>query len=150
MSRARDAEPSGAWRVIVAVAACTMLLASGCGRGDGIPRYRVSGTVSFNGSPVPAGMVYLNPDTTAGNDGPPGFAQIVAGRFDTAAKGGRHAIAGAHEVVIEGYEPPPADSTSEAGGRRLFGNFRVKLDVPKAASEHDFDVPAEAARRMTN
>lgn len=122
----------------------------GCSQGDGIPRYRVSGTVTFGGNPVPAGMIYFNPDMKKGNNGPPGFAEISAGRFDTASKGSRHVIAGAHEVVIEGHDPGPANGVSEASGRRLFGGYRVPLDLPAAASQHTFEVPAEASRQMAN
>jgi hypothetical protein len=137
---------AGAWCGLIVGAACAVLTASGCNRGDGIPRYRVSGSVSFDGRAVPAGMVYFNPDTTAGNDGPAGFAPIVAGHYDTAAKGGRPAIAGPHQVVIEGHEPMSAAASGDVQGRPLFGGYRIPLDLPAAASQHDFAVPADAAK----
>ena len=131
-----------------AVAICLAIAAIGCNRGDGISRYRVSGSVTFQGRPVPAGMVYFNPDVKAGNDGPPGFAAIVDGRYDTGAKGGRHAIAGPHQVVIEGHEPGASGGQEETSGRPLFGGYSVPLDLPAAASQHDFVVPAEAAKKI--
>ena len=147
----RSGAPGRRWRCApVAALACGALAALGCNGGDGISRYRVSGTVSFDGHPVPAGMIYFNPDAAAGNDGPAGFAEIVAGRYDTAAKGGRHAIAGPHQVVIEGHDPGPAGAAGEVAGRPLFGGHRVSLDLPAAASQHDFDVPASAATSIVN
>jgi len=122
----RSGAPGRRWRCApVAALACGALAALGCNGGDGISRYRVSGTVSFDGHPVP-------------------------GRYDTTAKGGRHAIAGPHQVVIEGHDPGPAGAAGEVAGRPLFGGHRVSLDLPAAASQHDFDVPASAATSIVN
>ena len=43
-----------------------LLLAAGCGEA-GPARYHVSGKVTFNGQPVPAGQIVFEPDPTAGN-----------------------------------------------------------------------------------
>src|SRR5204862_378695 len=59
------------------------LAAVGCGES----RVEVSGEVTFDGKPVPAGRIYFNPDFTKGNDGPQGYADIKDGKFDTRNKG---------------------------------------------------------------
>ena len=63
------------WAFIGTVAA----LLVGCGDG-GLKRYRVSGDVSFQGKPVPAGSIIFTPDTAKGNAGPQGTANIIDGR----------------------------------------------------------------------
>ena len=53
----------------------------GCGGAveSGPPRFRLSGKVTFDGKPVPAGTIYFEPAT-----GPAGSAQIKDGQYDTA------------------------------------------------------------------
>ena len=119
-------------------------IATGCNDGSG---YRVSGTVVFQGRPVPAGTIYFHPNKAAGNAGPSGFAQIVDGTFDTAAGRGRGVLAGSHNVEISGYEPAtPSAENPEGGGVSLFAGYREVIDLPAAASRHDFVVPADAAK----
>ena len=62
-------------------------LASGCG-GSG---HRISGKVTLDGKPVPAGKIYFIPDTAKGNSGPTRYADIVDGAYDTGATGGKAA-----------------------------------------------------------
>lgn len=135
-------------RFLTALLACAALGGlPGCGRSDGFARHRVSGTVTLNGRPVPAGKVYFNPDVAAGNDGPPAYAEIRDGAFDTSAANGRDAISGPHQVVINGYEPATASADSEFGGAKpLFGDYRTTVVLPEAASQQAFDVPAAAAK----
>lgn len=140
-----------AWRTgvrlgVVAVCLCVF----GCG-GDGIRRHRVSGRITFDGEPVPAGTIYFNPDTSAGNDGPSGFAAIVSGTFDTRAKRGRGTIAGAHTILVEGHAPAETDAASEAGGKMLFPRYEMKKDLPATDSMLDIDVPTDAGKaRVVN
>ena len=56
-----------------------MVLVAGC---DGDRVYHVQGTVSIGGTPVPAGVIWFDPDIQKGNtNGPQGYAQIKDGRF---------------------------------------------------------------------
>jgi hypothetical protein len=133
------ARPTSAAVLVLAVVG--MICGSGCGGQDG---YRVSGTVTFADNPVPAGMIYFEPDSTRGNSGPTGFAPIKDGRFDTAAQGrSRGTNGGPQRVRIDGHEPSPAGEFAETGGRRLFEGYSVFVDLPKAASIHNFDVPGD-------
>ena len=125
------------------------LAAAGCG-GDGIRRHRVTGKVTFDGEPVPAGTIYFNPDVAAGKDGPPGFAAIVNGAFDTRAQRGRGPVAGPHTILVDGHVPPE-DPAAEAGGKVLFQRFELKKDLPASDSTLDVDVPAKAGKaRIVN
>jgi hypothetical protein len=131
------------WLIIAA-----LIVGSGCNDGSG---YRVSGTVVFQGRPVPAGTIYFHPNKAAGNEGPSGFAQIVDGNFDTAARRGRGVIAGSHKVEISGYEPAtPSAENPEGGGVSLFAGYREVIEFPAAASRHEFVVPDDAAKNRGN
>lgn len=110
---------------------------------DGIVRHRVSGTVRWGDRPLPAGSVYFEPDIARGNDGPVGYARVVAGAFDTALSG-KGAISGPHRVRIDGHEP--TDINSEQSGRPGFSGFIVPIDLPATDSVQDFAVPATAGR----
>ena len=112
-----------------------VLVTSGCGSSeDGGPvRYRVSGTVTFDGNPVPAGTIYFQP--APGNPGPQGFATIVDGEYDT-ADSGKGTVGGAHSVRIEG---------ADASGTPIFVPHFEDLNLSTEASTHEFDVPASAA-----
>src|SRR5947207_3360144 len=55
----------------------------GCFAENGPTRYRISGTVTFNGQPVPHGEILFTPDSSQGNSGPQGIATIQDGRYDT-------------------------------------------------------------------
>jgi hypothetical protein len=104
-------------------------------------RYDLSGAVTFDGKPVPAGLVVINPDLSKQNDGPQGMAEIKAGRFDTRASA-KGAPAGAVVLVIDGFDGVPLPDQPQ--GKPLFVGHRVALDLPKAATEQAIEVPAAA------
>lgn len=123
------------------VAALCAVLLAGCGSAtDGPQRYRLSGKVTFNGQPVPAGQIIFEPDTSAGNSGPQGYAEIVDGAYRTDDKG---PVGGPQRIRISGYEGVSSDENHPA--TTLFSDYQTTADLPKANSELDFDVPATAA-----
>lgn len=127
------------------------LVCLGCG-GDGT--YRVSGKVTFKGQPVPAGKIYFMPDSSQGNSGPTGYADIKDGTYDTSLKGSVGCPPGAVIIAVEGIDPnsPPdkpkkgEEASSEATAKLLFPRYELKFDMPKSATVKDIEVPAEAAK----
>ena len=115
---------------------------SGCGGPGGPPRYPVSGSVTYAGSPLALGRISFEPDTSQANQGPGGYGDIVNGRYETYRTMG--AVGGPHRVVIEGY----AGDTPEQRLRRrpLFPPFITTVDLPTGKVEIDFAVPAAPAR----
>src|SRR5262245_56252175 len=67
----------------------------------------VSGNITFDGKPVPAGKVYILPDGSKGNSGVSGFADIKDGKYNTKLPGGQAAAPGAVIFAIEGIDPVP-------------------------------------------
>ncbi len=122
------------------------LTAMGCG-GDG--GNRISGKITFQGKPVPAGKIYFIPDGSKGNSGATGYADIKDGSYDTSS--GKGAVKGAVTVAIEGFDPSQAgekekgDTSGEVTVKSLFARYETKLDVTGSMTK-DFDVPAEAGK----
>ncbi len=129
-------------RVFVLMVCLAGVCAIGCGRS--VPKtYRVRGTVTFNGSPVPAGRIDFMPDARRGNSAMAGFAKIVGGAYDTAA-GGIGSAGGPMNVLVSGYEP--VAGTSERS-RALFLDHVITAELPAADSSFNVEVPASAATK---
>ena len=127
------------------VALGLLVAGTGCGR-RGPERYRVHGTVTHAGQPVPLGRIVFEPDLARGNRGPQGYAPIENGRFDTAAKFCQGTVGGATIVRIEGFEMIGNAEDATSPGRRLFETFETRIDLPRESVSRNFDVPVTAVR----
>jgi len=125
--------------VACGVAVC-LLLGTACSKRGRVQRHGVSGTVTFRGEPVPTGTIAFEPDASQGNDGPAGYADIVAGRYRTHLG----AVGGPHIVRITGAS---GDAEDEFTDTTLFRDYETTCDLPPQATTLDFDVPADAAKR---
>lgn len=126
----------------VLLAGCLLCFQSGCGGGgtDGPARYGLSGTVTYDGKPVPFGQMIFSPDTAAGNSGPQGFAEIRDGKYQTAE--GKGTVGGPHVVQITGFGSDPATGSEDNPVPPLFSEYQTKADLPKEDATMDFEVPA--------
>ena len=124
---------------------CTAILCLGSGcSAEKFPRYRISGKATWAGQPIPAGLIYFEPDFSQGNKGPAGRATIKDGVYDTAAAG-KGVVRGPHRVRVDGFDP--ARSKSDDGivqTTPLFETYETTLDLPAAPSEFNVDVPVSA------
>jgi hypothetical protein len=119
-------------------AICCVAALAGCTSGDKQTRYRVSGEVKFNGEPVQFGEVLFTPDGAQGNSGAQGIAEIKNGRYDT--QGSRApGIAGGPTVIV-------VTALKDDRGTLLI-EHEFKVDLPKADSTHDIDIPAAASKK---
>ncbi len=118
-----------------------VLLLSGCG-GEKI--YHLSGAVTFQGKPVPAGHIVFEPDTSAGNSGAASFATIKDGRYDTRSLNGHGSVGGPHHVRILGLDGIPRGEL--LNGMPVFPEYSTTADLPKADATQEFDVPRSAKR----
>jgi hypothetical protein len=110
----------------------------GCSSEAGPTRYRVSGEVKFDGKPVPFGEVLFTPDSAKGNSGAQGIATILDGKYDTAGSRAP-GVAGGPMVVR-------VTALSDSNGK-LLCEYEFSVDLPKANSEHNIDIPASAAKK---
>ncbi len=114
---------------------------AGCGAGnDGPPRYPLSGTVTFEGQPVPIGTIYFNPDGTQGNTGPGSAADIRDGKYETPA--GKGHVGGPMIIRVDGYDGIEVQENGETltQGKSMFPTFETKADLPKEKAEKNFVV----------
>ena len=119
---------------IAGVAVC------GCGRMKGPERYSIRGSVTFKGEPVPLGQIAFEPDASQGNEGPGGYADIIAGRYTTHMG----AVSGPHRVRISGQSGPVVDETKDV---TLFSDYVTSVMIDPEVPEIDFEVPEQAVRR---
>jgi len=127
--------------LLLSLLASAILLTSCSEKSTG--RVDVWGTVTFKGQPVPAGVIVMNPDLSKGNDGPQGMAEIREGRFDTRSLD-KGAPSGAVIFMIDGFDGvSQGDATS---GKPLFVGYKTQLNLPKAPSEQNIEVPESAGK----
>ncbi|NDC54528.1 MAG: hypothetical protein EBZ74_09630 [Planctomycetia bacterium] len=117
----------------------------GCGP-QGVARYDVEGTVTFDGKPLPRGTIRFEADATKGNSGPVGIAAIVDGSYSTAGDGSRGALRGPIVAVIMGL---PAAKPDVEYQRPLFEDYRIEATLEptgRSSTRLDFSVPKQTAR----
>src|SRR4051812_41319698 len=73
---------------------------SGCGSKNS--DYQLSGKVTFQGKPVPAGSIRFEPDAAAGNSGSGAHADVKAGEYKTRPEQGLRG--GAYKITISGTD----------------------------------------------
>lgn len=122
-------------------AAC--VLVAGC---DGDRVHHVKGTVTIGGVPVPAGVIWFDPDIGRGNTtGPQGHAEIKDGQFDTRAAGGG-VRPGAYRVRVEAFDGRPANELPF--GRPILAEpYEKDHEFPDKDSELTVDVPGPQGKR---
>jgi hypothetical protein len=121
-----------------AAPALLVVLVAGCG--DDEKLYDVSGTITFEGNPIPKGLIYFDPDPSAGTPGTQGFANIENGKFDTAASGKGKGIrgGGVYIIRISGFDGKEA---AEAPfGQFLFPQLELRKELPAQKQTFDYDV----------
>lgn len=82
------------------MAALSLAVCGGCGK-DGPEKASVSGTVTYNGEPIPRGVVAFIP--AEGTSGPTAGGSVVDGEFDIDDEKGP--VLGKHLVSISGTRP---------------------------------------------
>jgi hypothetical protein len=82
---------------------------SGCGEGDGLPRVEVSGTVTFDGKPLPVGLIQFHPEASLQGVAVSGGAVIEGGRYQISREQGL--TPGTYKVVILSH-----NNSDTAGG----------------------------------
>ncbi len=125
------------WLGGVALAAA-LVATAGCSKQEGPTRYRISGTVTLDGKPIPYGEVLFTPDPAKKASGPQGIAPIRDGRYDTAAEGGKGIAGGPTIVRVNGMTGP--------GGKTLC-EYETPVDLPRADGTHDIAVPKGGAAK---
>jgi len=119
-----------------------LLIANGCAESKP-GRFDVSGKVTHQGELLLKGTITFDPDASAGNSGPQGFARIRDGSFST-EQSGKGTLGGQHVVRIIGeMGPDPAKP-----GNVFYVNHRMQLDLPKERIVRDIEIPSESVESL--
>lgn len=105
-------------------------------------RHNYKGTVTYQGEPVPYGMIYFDPDESKGNHGVQGNGEIIDGKYETAS--GQGVVGGPMRVRIIGFDGiPPAGPEADMfpHGKELFSEQVISVDLPLGSGTHDFNLP---------
>lgn len=121
---------------VAALIAGSAILA-GCSRDK---QYDVKGTVTFGGNPVPAGVIWFEPDIAKGNTtGPQGYAQVKDGKFDT-RDNGRGVRPGLYLIRVEAFDGKPANELPF--GRPLVNPpYETSREFKAEPAEVSVDIP---------
>lgn len=108
---------------------------AGCSQTQGPPSYHLSGNITFNGQPVPAGTINFDP--VPGSSVIPGHATIKNGKYDT-RQGVGHG-GGKMQVRIAGFDGVAQGELTQ--GNPLFPEVTTTLDLPTKDDTRDFNLP---------
>ena len=113
----------------------------GCGRRDGLTRYKISGTVTYKGKPI-GGRLRFVPDSDKGNRGPATMIDFSSGKYQSVD--GYGVLGGLYRVEITGYEPlTPEQEKAGTPPKKLFEGYKVDVELEKKNSVKDFEVPTQ-------
>ena len=107
--------------------------------GNGLRRYRLSGTCKFHGQPVASGTISF----TAVRSGVKhsGYAAIREGVFDTSIEGVGH-VGGAQNYTVIGFaEALGGEFEEDAAPPALFEPIEWRDSLPSSAAVLDVDLP---------
>jgi hypothetical protein len=117
---------------------------SGCSGKDGPELYRVTGSITHGGKPIPGGHVIFEPDASLSNKGLGAGAVIKDGHYEMYP--GKGIIGGPYIVRVFATDGVPEKTEGDVvngAGRPLFPPYEFKVDLPKQDSIKDFDVPVK-------
>lgn len=120
-------------RLLARILVGATVAVAGC-RESGRPCYHVSGSVTFDGKPVPAGTVGFVPLGSSSDSQPYGFCEIKAGRYESHT--GKSPGSGRYRVIVAGgdgvpYQTKIANVVEEhPHGKALFPTHVVEVDLP--------------------
>lgn len=110
-------------------------LIAGCSQSDSQTRFRVSGTITYDGQPVDFGEVLFTPNGAKGNSGAQGIASISNGRYDTS--GSRAPGVSGGPMIVRVTASKDAQGT-------LLTEQEFELDLPKSDTTHDIKLEKSA------
>jgi hypothetical protein len=119
-------------------------LAGGCGRGDGLTRYRVKGTVTYAGQPVEFGAIFFEPTASVGEIAPTVYLPVRGGKYDAGNEG---PVAGKYVVRVGGQDQSKShvDSDGIMHTAQLFQDYSFEVEIPPPNNTLDVEVPASQA-----
>lgn len=124
------------------LAAVILLCLGGCFGEKPVNSYTVTGKISYDGKPIPKGVITFAPDDKKGNEGLGTTAEIKDGTYQTQPDKG---ISGGPYILnVQGYDGVPIAS-GEGGmnhqGKPLFAPKDIEVNFPKENTTKDIEIP---------
>lgn len=126
--------------LVVCVALAVYYFAGGNSSAAPPNTVHVQGVVTFKGQPLKMGLVVFEPDSTKGGSGSQGYANIVDGKFDTQAKGGKSVSLGASIIRVTGGDGVGIDAFTPFGSM-LFEEYSTTTSITEGMPPLSIDVP---------
>ena len=131
-----------------AVLLTAAVLAGGCGGDAGPEKYTVTGTVTYDGKPIPFGDIVLQPKTGVANVQSMSRVRIQDGRYTAEIIGGPHTINIRDLTGDIDMDPKGAESGAKpvlpGGGYRGEVDFAPLDQVKESPVEKDIEIPGRS------
>jgi hypothetical protein len=137
--------PRSRW-IVVTLLGVVAALNCGCGEKPRTVAH-LSGSVTLNGKPVPAGFINFLPDVTAGNSGEVKAFPIIDGKYNTAEGSNPGIYPGVNKVMISGFDGKPSGDLWPKG-KQIFNPIDLMETVPDGTTTKDFVIPPSAAQNV--
>ncbi|EAQ80816.1 hypothetical protein DSM3645_12386 [Blastopirellula marina DSM 3645] len=125
------------WKWSVAITAFVLpVILAGCRKDDST--VHLTGSVTYDGRPVPCGNIWFIPDHKQGNSGHGSMALIRDGKYDT--QSGLGVVGGAHLVRIEAFDG--VVHGDNADGKLITKPYEQSFELPMTSGTLDFEIPA--------
>jgi hypothetical protein len=109
---------------------------AGCGPSEE-KLFDISGSLTFEGKPIAAGVIHFEPDATKGNKGQAGYAEIRGGKYDTAQKG-KGVRGGPYSIRINGFDGKVGPEAPL--GAAMFPEYTESRELKAEKQTLDIDV----------
>ncbi|WP_339733212.1 hypothetical protein [uncultured Gimesia sp.] len=118
---------------------------AGCGgSGSDLKKYHYSGTVTFDGKPVPVGYISFEPDS---EPGPGSMAKISEGYYQTLPEKGL--LGGPYKIFISGFDGK-VDAGELGDGTPIFVDYTLKQSLPEENTTLNFDITSNDIKHTSN
>lgn len=117
----------------------------GCGGSSSdLTKYDYSGTVTFDGNPIPVGYISFEPDSVPG---PGSMAKIIDGHYETPT--GKGLLGGPYRILISGFE---GNGNPEAlgDGTPIFIDYLLKMTLPEESKTQNFEITSIDIKQRKN
>jgi hypothetical protein len=131
-------------RLIVGFFVCASCAIAGCGSADGLTRYPVKGTVTYQGQPVKFGAIFFEPTASVGEIAPTVYLPVRDGKYDALEEG---PVAGKYRVVVGGVDQSSkrVDDDGVTHSKQLFQDYKFDVEIPPPNNTLNVVVPASQA-----
>tara|TARA_R110002095_G_scaffold181742_1_gene159013 strand:- start:677 stop:1120 length:444 start_codon:yes stop_codon:yes gene_type:complete len=125
--------PSNRYRFLFML--CLFCPTAGCGGSQSdLKKYHYSGTVTFEGKPVPVGYISFEPDSVPG---PGSMAKISEGFYQTLPNKGL--LGGPYKISISAFDGQVA-AGDLGDGTLIFEDYELKQTIPRENQTLNFEI----------